>query len=298
MSQSATHPHDISNLLEPALIDIVHAVSDLPGLTTAAYEAKADATWALLESFRPRDVIDLMLSGQLIAFSAVFADATGGLLRGMDDTLKKQTLSSLISIGRVTQGHLDRLAKRGNQPYRTEIAAEPPAVRPNAAATAPVVEPPPVTAPRSSTPPPAAATVKSAALSPVAAAPSAAPPSDTHAPSASRSSAVNAAPGPDAAPASPSLTSDAAPCPAMPEARSPWPDAPTRAGFQPPVAETSWLDEPYQEYVIETPGLLLAQEQTARTAAVLRLMEATQRDTGVDGRAADAVSEPEAADAS
>src|SRR5579859_6703558 len=111
MSQSADHPHDIDNLLEPALIEIVHAVCDRPGQSKAAYEAKADATWALLESFRPRDVIDLLLSGQLIALNAVFANATLGLLLGMDDTLKKQTLSSLVSIGRVTQGHVDRLAK-------------------------------------------------------------------------------------------------------------------------------------------------------------------------------------------
>ena len=123
MSQPATHPHHMSNLLEPALIEIVHAVCDRPNQTMADYEAKADATWALLESFRPRDAIDLLLSGQLVAFNAVFADATLRLLGGMDDTLKKQTLSSLVSMGRVTQGHVDRLAKRGNQPYRTEIEA-------------------------------------------------------------------------------------------------------------------------------------------------------------------------------
>ena len=104
-------------------MEIVHALSDRANQTTAEYEAKAEATWVLAESFQPRDVIDLLLSGQLLAFNAVFADATRGLLDGMEDTLKKQTLSSLVSIGRVTQGHVDRLAKRGNQPYRTEVAA-------------------------------------------------------------------------------------------------------------------------------------------------------------------------------
>ena len=110
------------------------------------YQAKADATWALLESFQPRDVIDLLLSGQLVAFNAVFADATNGLLRGMDDTLKKQTLSSLVSMGRVTQGHVDRLAKRGNEPYQTAIATPEPAAQPKPVAAAPAAgQPSPIT---------------------------------------------------------------------------------------------------------------------------------------------------------
>ena len=43
LSQSATHPHHVSNLIEPALIEIVQAVSDRPNQTMAEDLAKADA---------------------------------------------------------------------------------------------------------------------------------------------------------------------------------------------------------------------------------------------------------------
>ncbi len=265
MSQSAPHPHDISNLIEPALIEIVHAVSDRPGQGMEEYQAKADATWALLESFQPRDVIDLLLSGQLVAFNAVFADATNGLLRGMDDTLKKQTLSSLVSMGRVTQGHVDRLAKRGNQPYQTAIATPEPAAQPKPVAAAPAAGQP----------------------SPIAAGPPVVPPA---APPSVAAAPVAAAPVAGLAPvAAPEASPHPAPTPAVRTAE------PTPRSA---VAETSWLDEPYQEYVIETPGLLAAMEATARTAAVLTLMEAVQRSDGTDTPSAEADSRSEVEGAS
>jgi hypothetical protein len=186
LSQLTPHPHDVSELLEPALSDIVQALSDRPGQTSAEYQAKAEDIWILIESFQPRDAVDLMLTGQLLAFNAAIADATRDLVRGAPDTIKQRTQSNLISMGRLTQGHLDRLAKRGSQPYRTEVASQQPA-------------------------------------QPVAAA-----------------------------------------SPAPPEPQT-----------TPPVAETSWLDESQQEWVIETPAAVAAKQQGARTAAVLALVEAT-----------------------
>jgi hypothetical protein len=157
LSQPTPHPHHVSQLLEPALTDIVRAISDRTGQTAAEYEAKAEDTWILIESFQPRDAIDLMLTGQLIAFNTVFADATRDVLHGMADTIKQRTQSSLIAMGRLTQGHLDRLAKRGSQPYQTEVAAPQPAQRPAPTAKAPAAEPPhqpPVVATRPASPEP------------------------------------------------------------------------------------------------------------------------------------------------
>ena len=45
------------------------------------------------------------------ALETAIADATRDLLRGTPDTIKQRTQSNLISMGRLTQGHLDRLAK-------------------------------------------------------------------------------------------------------------------------------------------------------------------------------------------
>jgi len=44
-----------------------------------------------------------MLTGQLVAFNELFADGTRDLLRGMVDTMKQRTQSSLVAMGRLTQ---------------------------------------------------------------------------------------------------------------------------------------------------------------------------------------------------
>ena len=214
-------------------------------------------------------MVDLLLSGQLIAFNAVFADAAGTLLRGMEDTAKQQTMSSLVAMGRVTQGHVDRLAKRGNQPYLSVVAAQPtarPAVPPG---------PPPEARPEAAnTAVEAPLAVMSGGPPPPAAAPPAVAP------------AAAAAPLPVRAPEPPS---DCEPAPrhAPSTARTPPPD-------DAPPPEVSWLDEPYQEYVIETPGLLLAREQMAQTAAIFALAEAALRDTDATAPQPAALPDPKA----
>jgi hypothetical protein len=202
LSQPAPHPHHVANLLEPVLGGIVTALSDR-GQTDALYREKAAETWTVIQSFQPRDAIDLMLTGQLIAFNEVFADATRHLLRGMTESVRQRTQSGLVAMGRLTLAHVDKLEKRGIEPYRTEAAQEQRAT-PAAAAAPP--EPP------------------------RAAAPAASP---------------KAAPRPKAAAAPPP------PPPPEPE--------PTPPAAPPPAEEKSWLEEPYQEWLLETPAMLAAQ---------------------------------------
>ena len=225
------HPHHVSQLLEPALTEIVHAISDRGGLTTAEYDAKAEDTWTLIESFQPRDAIDLMLTGQLVAFNAVFADATRDVLRGMEDSIKQRTQSGLIAMVRLTQGHVDRLAKRGNQPYQTEVAAPRPAQRPTVAPIA--AEPPQPVA--------------------VAAEPPAVP---------------------ETTPRQADAATPAAPEPMRHQTDSATAPEPSQA--VPPAEEQSWLDEPYQQWLIETPADIAARAEAARTTAVHALQEASQ----------------------
>ena len=79
----------------------------------------------VLQSFRPRDAIDLMLVGQLVEFHEILADGTRELLRGMTESpsVKQRTRSSLVAIGRVCLSYIDRLEKRGLEPHRAEIVA-------------------------------------------------------------------------------------------------------------------------------------------------------------------------------
>ena len=257
MSQPAPNPHHISKLLQPALDGIVTALADRPGQTDAEYEAKANDAWTLILSFQPRDAIDLMLTGQVIAFNALFADGARDVLRGMVDTMKQRAQSSLVAMGRLTQGHVDRLEKRGIQPHRTE-AAQQPEKRDTPAARAPSAEPPqrpraaasPEAAPRqavSDARPPAAPDAHPPAAYPLAA-------SDTHPPAASDTH--------------PPAASDAHPS-AAPE--------PTSPAAAPLVSETSWLDEPYQEWLLETPADLAALGEPVPPAASAAPAKAADR---------------------
>ena len=127
--------------MTPALDGIVHALSDRGGQTEAQREAKAGQFRTLILSFQPRDVVEAELAGQAVLFHEVLADSARDVLRGMDDTLKLRAISGLISMGRIVQGNIDRLAKRGNRPYRTEAASTEEEIRQQPAAKAPDAEP-------------------------------------------------------------------------------------------------------------------------------------------------------------
>ncbi len=105
--------------------------------STADYEARANDAWTLVQSFQPRDTIDLMLTGQFISMNELFADNAGDILRGMPDSLKQRARSSAVAMGRLALAQVGELERRGIQPYRSEAAPE---QRPASAVKAPAAE--------------------------------------------------------------------------------------------------------------------------------------------------------------
>jgi hypothetical protein len=200
VNQPTAHPHHVSNLLQPVLGGIVTAVADR-GLPDAEFKKKAADTWTVIQSFQPRDAIDLVLTGQVVGLNDAFSDALRYLLRGMTETMRLRTQSSLVAMSRLTLAHVKEMEKRGIQPYRTEIAAQK-----HAAPTATAPEASPEEHPRAASPVPA-------------------------------QNADVAVPPPE-------------PDPPPPEAEQ-------------PAEETSWLDEPHQEWLLETPAMLAAESENA-----------------------------------
>jgi hypothetical protein len=187
MSQPTPHPHHVSQLFGPALGGIVHALADRGEQSTAGYEARAHDAWTLVQSFQPRDTIDLMLTGQFISMNELFADTSRDILRGMPDSLKQRARSSAVAMSRLALAQVAEFERRGIQPYRTEAATE---QRPAQSVKTPAADP--VETPQSA-----------AAGTPV-----------------SR------------------------------------PVASPRPTSSEPAEETSWVDEPYQEWLEETPATL------------------------------------------
>jgi hypothetical protein len=220
LSQTEAHPFAIANLVAPALEGIVRAIAGRGGQTPEDQQAKADQTLVHILAFHPRDVVELTLAGQVVLFNEALADSARDLLHGMDGKAKPRAISGLISMGRLLQGHLDRLEQRGNQPHRAasdqpepEQPQQPQQPEVTASRAEPAKPPRPVAEPTSS---------------------------------------------PDSGP---------------PAATAP-PFDPTLAGRQgatkgQPVADTSWLDEPYEQWLVETPADL------ARQAGLLPAMEAS-----------------------
>jgi hypothetical protein len=169
-------------------------------------------------SFLPRDAVELTLCGQTVLFNELLADGARDLLRGPEAS-KSRGRSSVINMGRLLQGHLDRLEKRGVEPHRTEFDAAREEVRPVAAKPVPA---------------PAPAEVEIAA--------------------AVEPTPVIATPVP---PSEPPAEAETAP-----------PAAIAAADEQTPVAETSWLDAPFEQWVIETPAGLAAKAEVETNGAV------------------------------
>jgi hypothetical protein len=116
-----SHPFDLANIAAPALDGIIRALNNRD-IQTADPEASDGATRNLILSFLPRDVIDVTLSGQTVLFTALLADTARDVLHGMPDARKPRGISSVISMGRLVQGHLDRLRGRGCEPHRSVMA--------------------------------------------------------------------------------------------------------------------------------------------------------------------------------
>jgi hypothetical protein len=118
-----SNPLALADLVTPALGGIIHALSDRRGQTETDRRAKAEAATSLILSFLPRDAIEMMLAGQTVLFNELLADGARDALREEVDTMKPRSRASVVNMGRLVQGHLDRLERRGNQPYQTETVA-------------------------------------------------------------------------------------------------------------------------------------------------------------------------------
>ena len=230
MSQPDANPYALAHLVAPALDGIVHALSDRGGQSEAQYQAKADNFRTLILSFRPNDVVDLQLAGQTVLFNEVLAHSARDVLRGMDDAMKPRVIASLVSMGRLAQGHLDRLAKRGNTPHRTEaISVEQEKIR------------------------------TSLALA--------------------RAAGPLEAPGPLAA---------------MPPCSDPEMDA-GETGERPPepaAEETSWLDEPFVQWLVETPADLARKSGLVAASETSTPAQAVDREDGTWSSKSEASPEP------
>ena len=202
LSQSTAHPFHLSKIVNPALDGVVRALSDRGNQSEEQRLARANDYLTLILSFLPRDAIDITLAGQTIVFNELLADGARDVLRGMMDTMKQRSVSSLVAMGRLTQGHVDRLEKRGARPYRTEVIAPPEEA--DDASAAPRSEP------------------------------------------AKRPPAAKSRPAPP-------------PSAATPPPSAPPPSAPAKTGREDPEMEMSWLDEPFEQWVIETPAELARQ---------------------------------------
>jgi hypothetical protein len=223
-------PFNISNLIVPVLGSTIRALSDRPGQTEAQRQARAGDVLNMIMSFQPRDVVEMTLASQAVVYNELIADSAVDIFRAVDPAAKVRSLSAVMSMGRLTQGHLDRLAKRGNRPYRTEFVAPEAAVEPVVAQPR-AAEPPAVEPPKPAEPPPAVEPVQ-----PIAAA--------------------------QTAPASgPSEQESAEPA------------------YQRPVQPESWLDEPYEQLILETPALVHA----TRMAMALTKVP-PRRDNGIAPR--------------
>jgi hypothetical protein len=146
----------LTRVVTPALDGIIRALSDRGGQTEAQRKIRADQSLIMILSFLPRDVVEMTLAGQTVMFNELLADAASDVLRGMEDTMKLRTRSTIVALGRLTQGHVDRLLKRGNQPHRTEVsegdAAKKEPVRQAPVEPAAVAAAPDTTAPTAATP--------------------------------------------------------------------------------------------------------------------------------------------------
>jgi len=223
MSQPDENSFAPANISCAALDGIVRALSGRGGETEAEREAQADQFRTMILSFQPRDVVEMQLAGHAVLFTELLADSARDLLSGMDDTRKPRAIAGLISMGRLVLGNLDRLEKRGNRPYRTEVAS----AREDERA-----------------------------------------PAGVRAMDTERSGRTGH--DPDAPPGGPSPAAvDATPAETAAPDRCDT-NAETRA--EPAADETSWLDEPFVQWLIETPadlarksGLVAATEAEAPT---------------------------------
>ena len=98
-------------LISACLDDMVQALSDRGEPSEARRADNARAAMTVILSFLPGDVLQMMLAGQAAMFNALIADAGRDVLRGMADTLKLRAQTNVTGMGRVLSKHLDTLIR-------------------------------------------------------------------------------------------------------------------------------------------------------------------------------------------
>lgn len=105
-------PLPLTDLVTPALDGIAAALSGRGGQTEEQRRTCADQARMLILSFQPRDTIDLTLSGQTVLFNELIADGARDVLSGLASPQKARAISGIVALGRLVQGHIDRLDRR------------------------------------------------------------------------------------------------------------------------------------------------------------------------------------------
>jgi hypothetical protein len=246
-----SNPFDVATIATPALAGIVRALSDRDDQTEAERLVKASSAVDVIMSFLPRDVIELTLAGQAVLFNELLADGAHDALRGMAGATKQRCHSTLVSMGRLVQGHLDRLEKRGNQPFRKAIVTPREECSPNSdvrAAENEMSEPP----------------------LPIVPSPPAAPGTEPR-PVVTEELPVPMAPEQTTA----SKQTTALETTGALERKGAVGGVPVGET----VAETSWLDEPYVQWLVETPADLAAAAAVMPATEPLAMMKAVKRES-------------------
>jgi hypothetical protein len=252
VSQTAgqTQPFDINNLISPTLDSIVRAISERGRPPESIRLERGNAACVQILSFVPRDAVDLMLAGQSVLFNELLADAARDVLHGMEEERKVKAIATAINLGRLTQGHLDRLNARGNQPFQTcmrQFVEDPHPAAHASAIDAGEPSYPPLEKARASqqTEPPAATPPQSSPVPDGRGEPeplAAAPPRPSPAPNERAETKPLAA------------TNRAASAPARQDAH-PKPIATAApASPEPAPPEAAWLDPPHADWRIEPPS--------------------------------------------
>lgn len=248
-------------VIAACLDGIVHALSDRPGLPEAQRLASARAAMTLILSFFPRDAIQLMLAGQAVLFNALAADGARDLLRGMADTLKPRAQSNVINMARVTQKHLETLIRLQARATRADTAELVPTAQANPApASATKTEPATTTEPPTWPEPSAEAATRTAT-------PITKPPEPVSTISPATTTPVTGTPAP-IAPVTGIPETSAQATNAEPSGGRTHPPrhaADPSGGAGTPADDGSWLDDPIQQWLVETPAEIALREAAGAT---------------------------------
>jgi hypothetical protein len=142
------------------LQSVVHAVSDRPRETAAQSEARGRDVEKAVAAFRPRDLVENMLSGLVVMHFHLILDATHCALLSESDDPKARGTPGIVALGRAMTGFLRELRIAQNRPLEGEEKArrDSPGRRATGVVATPAVE---IREPRETIPEPRAEPVAS-----------------------------------------------------------------------------------------------------------------------------------------